>query len=71
MCQQEVNWARPFAERRGWGFGGGEGEGRRDVRWLDWFWDGRAEREEKRGGGQGSEGEVCMCGEVDKGGRVE
>ena len=64
MCQQEVNWARPFAKRRGWEYV--ELDNRRDVRWKDCFWDVRAERKYGRGMGYGSESEACICGEVSK-----
>lgn len=66
MCQQEVNWARSFAERRGWGYGEGEEDGRRDVWWKDLFWDGRAERVYGRVGYE-VENEARTCVEVAKG----
>ena len=61
MCQQERNWARPFAKRRGWEYG--ELDNRRDVRWKDCFWDARAERKYGRVG-YASESDACMCVEA-------
>ena len=42
MCQQESNWARPFAKKRGWDYMALDN--RREDWWKDNFWDLRAER---------------------------
>ena len=64
MCQQERNWARPFAKRRGWEYV--ELGNRRDVRWRDYFWDVRAERAYGRRMGYEPETEARTCVEVCK-----
>lgn len=64
MCQQEINWARPFAKRRGWEYV--ELDNRRDVRWKDCFWDARAERTYGRGVCYEAETEACTCVKVSK-----
>ena len=69
MCQQESNWARPFAKRRGWAFSALNN--RRDDRWKDHFWDLRAERAYGQKVCYESETEDCVCVEVSKEERTE
>ncbi len=67
--QQESNWARPFAKKRGWGYV--ELNNRRDDRWKDHFWDLRAERAYGRKVCYGSETEAWTCVQISKEGCTE
>ena len=69
MCEQESNWARPFAKKRGWGYVALDN--RRDDRWKDHVWDLRAERAYGRKVCYEPETEALMCVEVSKEGCTE
>lgn len=69
MCQQESNWARPFAEKRGWGLS--TLNNKRDDRWKDHFRDLRAERAYGQKVCYGLETEACVCVEASKEGCIE